>query len=164
MKLKLIAIVLIVFTINIYGQEFEKGTIITTRYDTIKNVQIEKMNDAKSILHITYKDENGLEQSPDIESIKYYSRGEEMFCRIYSSGEMIMAKKIASGEKLNLYLRDNTYYIEKVYDELIKVPSSSSKFKKVLSDFLSESPQISDRIESQDLQDIIEIVNLYNKG
>lgn len=164
MKSKLIAIILIIFTISIYGQEFEKGTIITQRYDTIADVQIKKMNDAKSILHVTYIDATGLEQSPDIESIKCYSRGEEIFCRIYSAGEMIMAKKVASGEKLNLYVRDNTYYIEKVFDELIKVPSSTSKFKKVLGDFLSESPQISDRIKSQDLQDIIEIVNLYNKG
>jgi hypothetical protein len=77
---------------------------------------------------------------------------------------MILEKKVASGEKLNLYVRDNSYYIEKVYDELIKVPSSSNKFKKVLSDFLSESPQIADKIKSQELQDIVEIVNLYNKG
>jgi hypothetical protein len=122
------------------------------------------MSDAKSILHINYIDANGMMQSPDIETIKYYTRGEEEFCRIYNSGEMILAKKVASGEKLNLYVRDNSYYIEKVYDELIKVPSSSNKFKKVLSDFLSESPQIADKIKSQELQDIVEIVNLYNKG
>jgi hypothetical protein len=164
MKLKIITLLLIAFTISIYGQEFEKGTIITKHYDTIKDVKIEKMSDAKSILHINYIDANGMMQSPDIETIKYYTRGEEEFCRIYNSGEMILAKKVASGEKLNLYVRDNSYYIEKVYDELIKVPSSSNKFKKVLSDFLSESPQIADKIKSQELQDIVEIVNLYNKG
>ncbi|MBI9039985.1 hypothetical protein [Lutibacter sp.] len=164
MKLKIITLLLVVFTISIYAQEFEKGTIITKRYDTIKDVQIEKMNDSKSILHINYIDADGLSQSPDIETIKCYTRGDEMFCRIYNSGEMVMAKKIASGEKLNLYLRDNSYYIEKVFDELIKVPSSNSKFSKVLSDFLSESPQIADKIKSQELKDILEIVNLYNKG
>ena len=168
MKSKIIAFVLVAFTISTYGQEFEKGTIITQRYDTIADVQIKKMSDSKSILHITYIDVNGAEQSPEIESIKCYSRGEDMFCRIYSSGEMILAKQIAMGEKLNLYERDyngiKTYYVEKVFDELIKVPSSNSKFKKVLGEFLSESPQIADRIKSQELQDIIEIVNLYNKG
>jgi hypothetical protein len=164
MKSKILTMLLIVFSIGIYAQEFEKGTIITTRYDTIKNVQIEKMNDAKSILHITYIDVDGVKQSPDIETIKCYTRGEEQFCRIYSSGEMILAKQVTKGEKLNLYLRDNAYYVEKVFDELIKVPSSSNKFKKVLGDFLSESPQIANKIKNQELQDIIEIVNLYNKG
>ena len=168
MKSKIITFLLVAFTIGTYGQEFEKGTIITQRYDTITDVQVKKMSDSKSLLHITYIDVNGAEQSPAIESIKCYSRGEDMFCRIYSSGEMILAKQLAMGEKLNLYERDNngskTYYVEKVFDEIIKVPSSNSKFKKVLGEFLSESPQIAERIKSQELQDIIEIVNLYNKG
>ena len=168
MKLNIITFVLVAFTISTYGQEFEKGTIITQRYDTITDVQVKKMSDSKSLLHITYIDVNGAEQSPDIESVKCYTRGEDMFCRIYSSGEMILAKQLAMGEKLNLYERDNngskTYYVEKVFDEIIKVPSSNSKFKKVLGEFLSESPQIAERIKSQELQDIIEIVNLYNKG
>jgi hypothetical protein len=84
MKLKIITLLLIAFTISIYGQEFEKGTIITKHYDTIKDVKIEKMSDAKSILHINYIDANGMMQSPDIETIKYYTRGEEEFCRIYN--------------------------------------------------------------------------------
>jgi hypothetical protein len=164
MKFKILSIILFVFSVSIYAQEFEKGTIITQRYDTIKNVQIEKMNDAKSILHLNYVDEMGVTQSPAIETIKCYTRGEDIFCRIYNAGEMVMAKKVATGTRVNLYLRDNTYYIEKVYDELIKVPSSAGKFKKVLADFLSESPQIADKIKSDELKDILEIVNLYNKG
>ncbi len=168
MKSKILMFVFCAITLSAIGQEFEKGTIITQRYDTIANVQIEKMSDAKSILHVAYIDANGIQQSPGIETIKCYSRGTELFCRIYSSGEMIMAKKVAEGTKLNLYLRDQdgfkTYYIEKVYDELIKVPSSSGKFKKVLSEFLSESPQIAGKIKSEELNNIEEIVTLYNKG
>lgn len=168
MKFRVLMFVFCAITLSAIGQEFEKGTIITQRHDTIANVEIEKMSDAKSILHVTYKDADGVLQSPDIETVKCYSRGAEIFCRIYSSGEMIMAKKIAEGAKLNLYLRDQdgfkTYYIEKVYDELIKVPSSSGKFKKVLSEFLSESPQIAGKIKSEELNNIEEIVTLYNRG
>ncbi|SNR71045.1 hypothetical protein [Lutibacter flavus] len=168
MKSKLTVILLFIFTISIYGQEFENGTIVTQRYDTITNVKIKKVSDSKSLLHITYIDQDGAEQSPEIETIKCYSRGAEIFCRIYNSGEMIMAKQLVDGKKLNLYERDvdgrATFYIEKVYDELIKVPSSNKKFKKVIGSFLSDAPQISDKIASQELKDIKEIVNLYNEG
>ena len=168
MKSKLVLFLVFVFTISIYGQEFENGTIVTKHYDTIANVQIKKLNDSKSLLHITYIDEQGNEQSPDIETIKCYNRGADIYSRIYNSGEMILAKKVVNGEKLNLYERhtngSTTYYIEKVYDELIKVPSSSKKFKKVIGSFLSDAPQISSQIESKQLVDIEEIVNLYNKG
>jgi hypothetical protein len=168
MKSKLVVILLFIFTISIYGQKFENGTIVTQRYDTITNVKIKKVSDAKSLLHLTYIDQDGVEQSPEIETIKCYSRGAEIFCRIYNSGEMIMAKKIVDGKKLNLYKRDvngNTiFYVEKVYDELIKVPSSNKKFKKIIGTFLSDAPQIADKIASQELNDIKEIVNLYNEG
>ncbi|REE80730.1 hypothetical protein BX611_2383 [Lutibacter oceani] len=168
MKSKLLLILVFIFTISIYGQEYENGTIVTKHYDTISNVKIEKLSEAKSLLHINYIDEAGNEQSPDIETIKCYNRGVDIYCRIYNSGEMILAKKVVNGEKLNLYERNingsTTYYIEKVYDELIKVPSSSNKFKKVIGSFLSDAPQISSKIESKQLVDIMEIVNLYNKG
>tara|TARA_R110001583_G_scaffold34345_3_gene115472 strand:- start:175 stop:681 length:507 start_codon:yes stop_codon:yes gene_type:complete len=168
MKTKLVVILLFVFTISIYGQEFENGTIVTQRYDTITNVKIKKVSDAKSLLHITYIDADGVEQSPEIETVKCYSRGEDIFCRIYSAGEMIMAKQTVNGKKLNLYERDvngtTIFYVEKVFDELIKVPSSNNKFKKVIGSFLSDAPQIANKIASQELNDIKEIVNLYNKG
>jgi hypothetical protein len=168
MKSKLVVFALFIFTINIYGQEFVNGNIVTQRYDTISNVKIKKISDAKSLLHITYIDTEGNEQKPDMETIKCYERGTEIFCRIYNSGEMIMVKQITKGKKLNLFERDHngskTYYVEKVYDELIKVPASNGKFKKVLSAFLSESPQISAKIKSNELRDIREIVNLYNES
>ena len=168
MKSKLLVFVLFIFSISIYGQEFVNGTIITKRYDTIANVKIKSINDAKSLLHLTYIDADGKEHNPAIASVKCYSRGTDIFCRIYSSGEMIMVKQITKGKKLNLYLKESngskTYYVEKVYDECIKVPSSSGKFKKVLSAFLSESPQIAEKIKSKELQDINEIVNLYNES
>ena len=109
MKSKLVVIFLFIFTISIYGQEFKNGTIVTKRYDTITNVKIKKVSDAKSLLHITYIDQDGVEQSPEIETVKCYSRGEDIFCRIYSAGEMIMAKQIVDGEKLNLY--EKKFYI-----------------------------------------------------
>ena len=168
MKSKLVVFVVFVLSISIYGQEFVNGTIVTARYDTIANVKIKKVSDAKSLLHVTYIDKDGKEQNPEIETIKCYERGTEIFCRIYSFGEMIMVKQITKGKKLNLFERDlngrTTYYIEKVYDEIIKVPSSSGKFKNVLGDFLSDSPQISKKIRSKELQDIKEIVNLYNES
>lgn len=168
MKSKLVVFALFIFSISMYGQEFVNGTIITKRYDTIADVKIKNFNDAKSLIHLTYIDTNGKVQNPEMSSIKCYSRGEEIFCRIYSSGEMIMVKQLIKGKKLNLYLKESvgskTYYVEKVYDECIRVPSSSGKFKKVLSAFLSESPQISAKIKSKELQDISEIVNLYNES
>ena len=44
------------------------------------------------------------------------------------------------------------------------MPNSSNKFKKVIGSFLSDAPQIASKIESKQLVDIIEIVDLYNKG
>lgn len=167
MKYTLLTLSLFIFSISSYGQEFVNGTIITQRYDTIANVKIETIGSAKSLLHLTYIDAKGNKQKPDIESIKSYSRGDENFTRIYSSGEMILVKQITAGKKLNLYERDynglTTYYVEKVFDEIIKVPSSGSKFSKVLSDYLSDAPEVSQKIKSKELQDLKEIVALYNK-
>ncbi len=168
MRNTLFLISLFIFSISSYGQEFETGIIITQRYDTITNVKIEKLNDAKSLLHLTYIDADGNQQKPDIESIKSYTRGDENFTRIYNNGDMVLVKQITAGKKLNLYLRDYngtaTYYVEKVFDELIKVPSSGSKFTRVLGDFLNDSPEISQKIKSKELQDLKEIVTLYNQG
>lgn len=168
MKYTLLTVSLFIFSISSYGQEFVNGIIITQRYDTIANVKIKTLSDAKSLLHLTYIDADGNEQKPDIESIKSYSRGDENFTRIYNSGEMIMVKQVTAGKKLNLYERNynglTTYYVEKVFDEIIKVPSSDSKFSRVLADFLSDSPEIAQKIKSKELQDIKEIVTLYNNG
>ena len=168
MKNTLLTISLFIFTISSYSQEFVNGIIITQRYDTITNVKIEKLNDAKSLLHLSYVDADGILQKPDIESIKSYTRGDENFTRIYNNGDMVMVKQITAGKKLNLYERNynglTVYYVQKVFDEIIKVPSSGSKYHKVLGDFLSDTPEISQKIKSKELQDIKEIVTLYNKG
>lgn len=168
MKYTLLTLSLFIFSISSYGQEFVNGTIITQRYDTIANVKIETISEAKSLLHLTYVDADGNQQNPDIESIKSYTRGDENFTRIYNNGEMILVKQITAGKKLNLYERDyngiTTYYVEKVFDEIIKVPSSNSKFSKVLGEYLSDSPEISKKIKSKELQDLKEIVNLYNNA
>ena len=169
MKYSLLSLLFVfVFSTTSYGQEFVNGTIITQRYDTITNVKIETLSSAKSLLHLTYIDAEGNKQNPDIESIKSYSRGDEDFTRIYNSGEMILVKQITAGKKLNLYERDyngsTTYYVEKVFDEIIKVPSSSSKFSKVLGDYLSDAPEVSQKIKSKELQDLKEIVTLYNNA
>jgi hypothetical protein len=168
MKYILLSISLFVFSISSYAQEFLNGTIITQRYDTIANVKIETISDAKSLLHLAYIDSDGNEQKPDIESIKSYTRGDENFTRIYQSGEMILVKQITAGKRLNLYERDynglTIYYVEKVFDEIIKVPSSGSKFNRVLGDYLSDSPEIAQKIKSKELQDLKEIVTLYNNA
>ena len=168
MKSKLVVFALLIFTISIYSQKFENGTIITKRYDTITDVKIEKFSDAKSLVHITYIDSEGNEERPSIETIKSYTRGDEKFVRIYYDCNMILVKTITTGSKVNLYERDHngskTYYIEKVFDELIKVPASSGKFSKALSAFLSENATLSTDIKNKKISDIEEIVNLYNKG
>ena len=168
MKTKILTLLLLGSVSIIYAQEFVKGTLITTRYDTIANVDIQVMNDAKSLLRLTYIDHDGNKQRPDIDDIKCYTRGDEVFCRIYSSGEMILVKQLVQGKKLNLFERTyngaTIYYIEKVYDECIKVPSAAGKFSKVLSNFLKSSPELAERIKSKDLQDIHEIVKLYNES
>ena len=168
MRNTLLSISLFIFSISSNGQEFVNGIIITQRHDTIANVKIEKLNDAKSLLHLNYIDADGSQQKPDISSIKSYTRGDENFTRIYNNGDMVMVKQITAGKKLNLYERNynglTTYYVQKVFDEIIKVPSSGSKFNKVMGDFFSDSPEISKKIKSKELQDLKEIVNLYNKG
>ncbi len=168
MRNTLLTISLFIFSISSYGQEFVNGNIITQRYDTIANVKIETINNAKSLLHLTYIDADGNQQKPDIESIKSYTRGDENFTRIYNNGDMVMVKQITAGKKLNLYERNyngvTVFYVEKVFDEIIKVPSSGSKYHKILGDFLSDAPEISKKIKSKELQDLQEIVELYNKG
>ncbi len=168
MRNTLLTISLFIFSISSYGQEFVNGNIITQRYDTIANVKIETINNAKSLLHLTYIDADGNQQKPDIESIKSYTRGNENFTRIYNNGDMVMVKQITAGKKLNLYERNyngvTVFYVEKIFDEIIKVPSSGSKYHKILGDFLSDAPEISKKIKSKELQDLQEIVELYNKG
>lgn len=168
MRTKIAYILALVCTINFYGQEFINGTIITKRYDTITDVKIKKLNDIKSLLHIVYIDAEGNEQRPDINTIKCYNRGNETFTRIYNSGEMILVKQLVAGKKLNLYHRNysgvNVYYVEKIYDELIKVPASSGKFKKVMSEFLKDAPQISKKIKEKQLVNIEEVVSMYNES
>lgn len=168
MKNTLVTLFLFILSITTYAQEFVNGIIITQRYDTIINVKIEKLNDAKSLLHLTYIDVDGNQQKPDFESIKSYTRGDENFTRIYNNGDMVMVKQITAGKKLNLYERNynglTVFYVEKVFDEIIKVPSSGSKYHKVLGDFLSDAPEISKKIKSKELLDLKEIVTLYNKG
>lgn len=168
MRSKLVVFALFIFTISIYGQEFVNGTIITKRYDTITDVKIEKFSDAKSLVHITYINSEGNKVKPDIKNIKCYSRGDEKFIRIYYDCDMILVKTITAGNKVNLYERDHngikTYFIEKVYDELIKVPASSGKFSKTISTFLSDNTTLSKDIKDKKQSDILEIVSLYNKG
>lgn len=168
MKYTYLTLSLFIFSVSSYGQEFVNGTILTQRNGTIENVKIETISGAKSLLHLTYIDADGNEQKPDIESIKSYTRGDENFTRIYNNGDMILVKQITAGKRLNLYERDYngliTYYVEKVFDEIIKVPSSDSKFSKVLGDYLSDSPDISKKIKSKELQDLKEIVKLYNNA
>lgn len=168
MKYTLLTLSLFILSISSYGQEFVNGTIITQHYDTITNVKIETISEAKSLLHLTYIDADDNEQKPDIASIKSYTRGDENFTRIYNNGEMILVKQMTAGKKLNLYERNynglTTYYVEKVFDEIIKVPTSDSKFSKVLGDYLSDAPEISKKIKSKELQDLKEIVKLYNNA
>lgn len=168
MKAKLIAFLFVAFASGIYGQEFVKGTLITTHYDTIANVDIQVMNDAKSLLHLNYIDEQGTTKKIDIENVKCYTRGEDVFCRIYSAGEMILVKQVIKGSKMHLFKRSyngtDVHYVEKVYDECIKVPAMSGKFRKVMSSFLDSAPDLAARIKSKELKDIYEIVKLYNKS
>lgn len=165
MKTKIIVFA-ILFSTSIYAQEFVEGTIITQRYDTITNVKIKKMNDGKSLLHITYIDENGTEHKPLISNIKCYTRGEDCFVRIFHNGEMLLVKRLVEGSKVNLYKRKinggDTYFIEKVYDELIRVPKMGSKFRKTMSKFLSANTDVANKIKSKELTDINKIVSLYN--
>lgn len=167
MKLKLAQIALIIFTLNIQAQVFESGTIITKHYDTIRNVAIEKCNDAKSLVQITYLNNKGLPVSLNTDNVKCYTRGTEKFVRIYYDCEMILVKVIDLGKKVNLYQRNiygsNTYFVEKVYDELVKVPNSSNKFSKEMSDFFADNPNLAFEIKSKKLSSITEIVSLYNQ-
>ena len=163
---KLITLLAFVFTVAVYGQDYVKGSIVTQRYDTISNVKIKKLSDAKSLLHLSYLDEDGIEQALDIDNVKCYTRGDDEFCRVFHNGEMIMVKKLVNGQKLNLYARHyngrNIYFVEKVYDELIKVPTANGKFRKVMSEFLQINEEVAKKIKSQELTDINEIVKLYN--
>jgi len=159
---------LLLFTGSMIGQEYIEGSIITKRYDTIKNVKIKILNETKSVLHLTYIDAEGNVQKPNINTIKCYTRGDEKFCRVYHAGEMIMVKEIVQGTKLNLYKRHyngaDLYYIEKVYDELIKVPLRNGKFKKVIGNFLNSYPDVASKIKTSELTDINEIVKICNES
>ena len=168
MKFTLTTFILAVFTFTVYGQIFEKGSIITQHYHTISDVQIKKLSVSESLQSITYINKNGKEQSPNIATIKSYTRGNDVFTRIYFEGKMLLVNQVTMGNKLNLYETETkgtkTYYVEKVFDELIKVPHSNNIFKKTMSEFLESSPLISEKIKSQELMDIVEIVSLYNKN
>jgi hypothetical protein len=163
---KLLTLLTLLFTLSFYSQEYLNGSIVTQRYDTIENVKIKVVSESRSLNQITYKDALGKEIHLSMEDVKCYTRGDTVFCRIYHTGEMIMVKQLIKGEKLNLYARHyngrDVYFIEKVYDELIKVPGGNGKFRKVMSEFLEVHPDIAAKIKAGELTDINEIVNLYN--
>ena len=48
--------------------------------------------------------------------------------------------------------------------KVVLITGGSSGIGKSVGEFLSDAPQIAARIEAKELVDILEIVNLYNKG
>mgnify|MGYP000896804969 CR=1 FL=1 len=65
MKSKLVLLLLVVFTISSYGQEFENGTIVTKHYDTIANVKIKKIIEIDASPEVIFK---GISDSNELQN------------------------------------------------------------------------------------------------
>jgi len=169
------------FITLLYSQEkeYKNGTIITNELDTL-NVRIRVLNDAQSIIIIKYINNKGKVKKIHTSKVKSYTRGNEYFKTItISNTYKLFGKQTLKGMNFNIISRivrgQNFHdpsggignytsdFLENKYGISIKIPASKKKFRKKISRFLLDYPDISERVRNGELISIIEIVNLCNK-
>ncbi len=168
------------FITLIYSQEkeYKNGTIITNELDTL-SVKIEILDEYRSISIIKYISKTGKTKKINTTDVKSYSRGNEYFKTItISNNYKLFGKRtlnsanfsiisraeqnVNSNNQLTIYSKYSSHFLENKYGRSIKIPTSKKKFRKNVSGFLLEYPNISERVRNGELDDIIEIISLCN--
>jgi hypothetical protein len=169
--------VVLVFNLKVKAQsKYFQGYIITLSGDSLigevkKNVKHEFENFSKA----SFRKKEGSEvKSYNPSKIKEYGVDGVTFVSRNVDGEQVFVKRISKGA-LNLYEAQvetmqmneikirSDYYMEKAGGEFVKV--KSSKFKKQMSDVMSDNEEIVKALEEKkyDFENIVEVVNAYNK-
>lgn len=96
----------------------------------------------------------------------YVSRnvdGEQVFVKCISKGAVNLYESQVEVMQMNEIKVKSDYYLEKAGGEFVKV--KSSKFKKQLTDAMADNEEIVKAIEDKkyDYENIVEVVNAYNK-
>lgn len=96
----------------------------------------------------------------------YVSRnvdGEQVFVKCISKGAMNLYESQVEVMQMNDIKVKSDYYMEKAGGEFVKV--KSSKFKKQMSDAMADNEEIVKALEEKkyDYENIVEVVNAYNK-
>jgi hypothetical protein len=157
--------------------KYFQGYVIMLNGDSLKgeikkNMKREFDNFAKA----SYRKKEGSESKTFTPAkIKEYYVDGTTFVSRNVDGEQVFVKRISKGA-VNLYesqievlqMNDikvkSDYYMEKAGGEFVKV--KSSKFKKQMSDAMSDNEDIVKALEDKkyDYENIVEVVNIYNKS
>ncbi|MCW3105488.1 MAG: hypothetical protein JWO09_3928 [Bacteroidetes bacterium] len=89
--------------------------------------------------------------------------GEQVFVKIISKGAVNLYESQIEVMQMNDIKVKSDYYMEKAGGEFVKV--KSSKFKKQMTDAMADNEEIVKAIEEKkyDYENIVEVVNAYNK-
>lgn len=90
--------------------------------------------------------------------------GEQVFVKCISRGEVSLYEVQVEVMQMNEVKVKSDYYMEKHGGEFVKV--KSSKFKKQMTDAMSDNEEIVKALEDKkyDYENIVEVVNAYNKS
>lgn len=89
--------------------------------------------------------------------------GEQVFVKCISRGAVMLYEAQIEVMQMNEIRVKSDYYLEKKGGEFVKV--KSSKFKKQMTDAMSDNEEIVKALEDKtyDYENIVEVVNAYNK-
>jgi hypothetical protein len=101
-----------------------------------------------------------------VDGITFVSRnidGEQVFVKRISNGAVSLFEARIETLQMNEIKIKSDYYVEKSGGEFVKV--KSSKFKKQMTDVMSDNEEIIQALEEKkyDYDNIVEVVNAYNK-
>jgi hypothetical protein len=102
-----------------------------------------------------------------VDGIIFVSRnvdGEQVFVKCISRGVMNLYESQIEVMQMNEIKVKSDYYLEKSGGEFVKV--KSSKFKKQMTDAMADNEEIVKALEEKkyDYENIVEVVNAYNKS
>ena len=155
---------------------FSPGYIVNAKGDTLRGEVRAPKNELEPFSKVFFKDRSGLQKNYKPEKIKAYGVNNDHFVSMPSDGEPAFYKKVVSGH-ITLYvlqfetIRMNTPILDSEY--YFSVPNSKSlvvvkegKFKKQISDYMKDNPEIAQGYEDKDKkfdpEKAVEIITMYN--
>ena len=156
--------------------KYMPGYVIMLNGDTLKGeVKENPKHEFDNFTKASYRKKEGSEiksftpakiKECCVDGITFVSRnvdGEQVFVKRLSKGAVNLYEAQIEVMQMNEIRVKSDYYMEKAGGEFVKV--KSSKFKKQMSDAMSDNQEIVKALEDKkyDYENIVEVVNAYNK-